>query len=310
MIRKAAYIAVFCALALALISTSLINTNPVSATQTARDLATNPVVFQADDQTEESLDVTCQYPVISSYAGISFGFDVTLTYKGSGSKVFDLKVTVPQGFNAGIMPGYSSDGREIAAIRLDGTKSYGDTIKINVTSYAWKAPAPGSYPVKLDVSSGDLKSSIDLTAIVTANFDLDMTTPDGRLNTEATAGQDSHFTVVLLNSGSGDLQNVSVSCAAKDRPAGWTVTANPEKIDMFKSGDSKEVQVTIRPSEKTIAGDYMITISAEPEARNAWASQQIRVTCLTPTIWGWVGVGIVILVIVALAFIFIRFGRR
>ncbi len=139
---------------------------------------------------------------------------------------------------------------------------------------------------------------------------MQMSTPDGRLNTEATAGQDNTFTVTLVNTGTGDLENVTVFNQAKDRPSGWEVTFDPEKIDIIKPGDTKEIKVNLKISDKTIAGDYMITIQAEPDGKYAFTNLEIRVTVLTPTIWGWVGVGIVILVIVALAIIFIRFGRR
>ena len=37
---------------------------------------------------------------------------------------------------------------------------------------------------------------------------------------------------------------------------------------------------------------------------------QIRVTVLTPTIWGWVGVIIVVLVVIGLMVMFWRLGRR
>jgi len=268
----------------------------------------NPV--QADSQTAEKLDLTCQYPVLSSYAGTSYSFDVSITYTGPASKVFDLSATVPDGFSASIMPGYGGEGKEIAAIRLDGTKGYGDSVKLTMTPYAWKVPAAGSYPVTLTVSAGDLKSSISLTAIVTANYDIKIATPDGRLNTEAKMGQDSHFAVVVTNSGSADLEKVTVSCPATSRPSGWTVTVNPDKIDLLKPGDSKTVDVTLRPSDKSIAGDYMVTIQAEPEARNAFTNIQIRVTALTADVFGWIGIGIVVLVMIALAAMFLRFGRR
>jgi len=310
MSKRIAFVAMFCATVLALISASIVSTVPAEAAQLSKAPAVASSTLQADAQTAEKLELTCQYPVLSSYAGISYGFDVSINYTGSGSKVFDLKATVPDGFNATITPGYGGEGKEIAAIRLDGTKGYADSVKIAITPFAWRVPAPGSYPVILTASSGDLKASIQLTAIVTANYDLKLTTPDGRLNTDATAGQDNNFTVVLTNTGSGNLEKLGVVCLAKDRPAGWTVTAKPDKIDALKAGDSKEIQITVRPTEKTIAGDYNISIQAEPEARIAFGNLQIRVTVLTPTIWGWVGVGIVVLVIVALAVIFIRFGRR
>ena len=308
--RGIAFIALFCVIALTLMSAIFVNNGLAEAAQRSASPAVASAELQADGQAAEKLELTCQYPVLSSYAGLSYGFDVSIAYTGSGSKVFDLKATVPEGFNATVTPGYGGEGKEIAAIRLDGTKSYPDSVKISLSPFAWKVPAPGSYPVTLDVSSGDLKASIQLTAIVTANFDLKLTTPDGRLNTEATAGEDHNFTVVLTNTGTGNLEKIEVMSLAKDRPAGWTVTAKPDKIDSLKADESKEIQITVRPNEKTIAGDYNISLQAQPESKIAYANLQIRTTVLTPTIWGWVGVGIVVLVIIALAVIFIKFGRR
>lgn len=310
MSKRIIFIAMFCAVALALTTASFINSSPVAAIQNTDTSAITVSNLQADGDIKEKLELTCQYPVLSSYSGLSYSFDVMINYTGTGSKVFDLKATVPEGFNGTITPGYGGDGKQIEAIRLDGTKGYGDSVKISLSPFAWKTPAPGSYPVTLDVSSGDLKASIQLTAVVTASFDLDLTTPDGRLNTEATAGQDNNFTIILTNSGTGNLEKIEVMCYAKDRPAGWEVTTNPDKIDSLKAGDSKEIQVNVRPNEKTIAGDYNISIQAQPESKIAFASLHIRTTVLTPTIWGWVGVGVVVLVILALAVIFIKFGRR
>jgi len=264
----------------------------------------------ADGQSAEKLEMSCQYPVLSSNAALTYSYSININYTGgSGSKVFDLKAVVPEGFGYAITPGYG-EGQEIAAIRMDGSRGYPETVKLLVRPYAWKIPVPGEYPIIFEAASGDLKSDIELKAIVTASYDLKLTTPDGRLNAEATAGQESSFTIVVANSGTADLEKVEVGCPAGNRPSGWTVTCKPEKLDMLKAQETKEVQVTVKPAEKTIAGDYVITIQAEPESKNAFASLQIRTTVLTPTIWGWVGVGIVILVVVALAVIFIRFGRR
>jgi uncharacterized membrane protein len=297
---------------IALISASFVGALPVRAAQIDDGMAGNTVNPQADSANGEKIDLSCQYPVLSSFAGTTYTYDVTLRYTGTGSKLFNLKPTVPQGFNSNIIAGYSSQGggTQIGAILLDGTKTYGDSVKLAVTPYAWAVPPPGQYPISLEASSGDLKASIDLTAVVTMKYDMTMTTPDGRLNVDATAGQDNNFTITLANTGTGDLQNVTISTGSSGRPAGWTFAAKPEKIDTFKAGESKEIQVTIRPTEKTIAGDYELKVMAEPDGKIAFANVTLRVTVITPTIWGWVGVGIVVLVVVALAVIFIRFGRR
>lgn len=307
--RKTIFIASVCIMALVAFCSSFIFAVPARAMQ--KSCASGSTISILNDEAPaEKIELTCQYPVLSSCAGINYSFNISLQYTGGKDpKTFDLKATVPQGFNYTISPGYG-EGSEIRAIRLDPTTTYPESIKLNVIPYIWKIPAPGSYPIVFEVSSGDLKSSIQLTAIVTANYDMKMSTPDGRLNTEATAGEEKTFIVILTNSGTGDLEKVTVESLSTGHPSGWTVTCKPDKIDLLKSGESKEIQVTVKPSDKTIAGDYMMTIQAEPEGRYAFTNLEIRVTVMTPTIWGWVGVGIVVLVIVALAVIFLRFGRR
>jgi uncharacterized membrane protein len=263
---------------------------------------------QAEEKEEIILD--SKYPVVSSYAGSYFSWDVDLTYKGGESpKVFDLNVTVPEGFLYTIGPGYGESG-EIKAIRLDPERSYPESVKVTMRSYVWVVPDPGDYNVVIEVSSGELKSDLQLTAVVTAKYDLDMEPTTGRFNTEVTPGKDNFYKIDVINSGSADIDKIIFSSKVRGTPPGWSITFNPEKIDVLKMGDTREVEVNIKPASKTIAGDYMVNISCEPEAKNAFANAEIRVTVLTPTIWGWVGVGIVVLVVIGLVFLFLRLGRR
>lgn len=258
----------------------------------------------------EKITLTCQYPVLSSYAGAYFAYKVDLLYTGGKEPcVFDLRAKVPTGFIASITPAYGETS-EIAAIRLDPQKTYPDTISVTVRPYAWLVTEPGEYNITVEVSSGEVKASIDLKAIVTAKYDIDVAPSSGLLNTKATAGKDNYFNVSVTNTGSADIEKINLSSKITGGPSGWSITFSPESIDSLPAGDKREIQVDIKPTGKTIAGDYMITISAEPEAKNAFGSFNLRVTVLTPTIWGWVGVGIVVLVIAGLAFMFMRLGRR
>jgi uncharacterized membrane protein len=269
----------------------------------------SPSPSQKSPETEE-ITLSCQYPVLSSYAGTYFTYSIDLQYKGGKEpRVFDLRAKVPAGFNCSIAPGYA-EGTEIAAIRLDPQKTYPDTIKVTVRPYVWLVPEPGEYPVTVEVSSGTIKNSIELKAIVTAKYDLGLEPSTGRLNTSATAGKDNYFIISITNTGSADLEKVNFSSKITGNPTGWSITFAPEKLDVLPVGGTREIQVNIKPAQKTIAGDYMITMSAEPESKYAFGSLDIRLTVLTPTIWGWVGVGIVVLVIAGLAVMFMRLGRR
>jgi len=281
---------------------------PVFALSERSTISSLPLPNQASSGEKIVLD--CKYPVISSYAGSYFGWDVDLSYTGGKTpKVFDLKVTAPEGFLYTISPGYGESG-EIKAIRLDPERSYPETVKVTMRSYVWVVPEPGEYDITVEASSGELKSSIKLKAVVTAKYDLDMEPTTGRFNTEATPGKDNFFKIEVVNTGTADVDKIVFSSKVRGTPPGWSITFKPEKIDTLKVGDKREVEVNIKPANKTIAGDYMMNLSCEPEAKNAFASAEIRVTVLTPTVWGWVGVGIVVLVVVGLVFMFMRLGRR
>jgi len=293
---------------LIVISLGLTPHSPVLASTVLGKIPGSQFPAQKSPATEE-LTMTCRYPVLSSYAGTYFSYSIDLQYTGGKEpRVFDLKAEAPPGFTCSITPGYETT--EIAAIRIDPEKGYPETIKVTVRPYVWLTPEPGEYTVKVYASSGHIKSSIELKAIVTAKYDMSLQPSTGRYNTEVTAGDDNYFSIKVKNTGTATLEKINFSSSVTGSPQGWSITFNPGKIDSLAVGDEREVQVNIKPARKTIAGDYMVSISADTEAKNAFGSASIRVTVLVPTVWGWVGVGIIVLVIAGLAVLFMRLGRR
>ena len=199
---------------------------------------------------------------------------------------------------------------EIPAVEI-GPSEFSPTtekVKVEVVPLPWKLPAPGEYVVTFEVTAGELKQSIELTAVVTAVYEFSMNTATGRLDTEVTAGEDTHLSIELVNSGTAAIENITFSSS---KPEGWDITFNPEKVDSLEAELTQEVDVVINPPRKTIAGDYMVTMSAV--SREIFVSPRefdLRVTALTPTIWGWVGILIVLAVIAGVAVMFRRLGRR
>jgi uncharacterized membrane protein len=269
---------------------------------------------QQSSGTEEII-LSCQYPVLRSPSGTSFSptfvYSVDLQYKGgSEERLFDINVKAPPEFVYSITSSYGETTTEIPAITLDPKKTYPDTIKVTIRPYMWEAPQPGEYPITVEVISGEVKNSIELKAIITAEYKILVEPSSGRFNTTATAGEDSYFTIVVTNAGSADLQKVEFSSSVTGKPTGWSITFDPQNIDVLPAGNQREVQVNVKPAQKTISGDYMVAISAAPESGYSFSNIDVRVTVLTPTIWGWVGVGIVVLVIAGLVVMFMRLGRR
>jgi uncharacterized membrane protein len=263
---------------------------------------------QAASAQEAKLELTTPYTKLEGTSGASFEFEITLNYTGTEAKVFNLVATGPKDWTTYITPSYPKDQR-ILDIRLEPAQpgeAYGPKIDVYTAPPAWLLPDPGDYNITLEVSSGDIKDTIDLTAVVTAKYDMSLTTPDGLLNTKATAGKDNHFAIVINNTGSAALDNITFS---PQTPSGWIIVFSPDKVDSLDAGASKTIDVNIKPPSKAIAGDYGFLVTATAKQGTS-KDISIRVTVETPSIWGWVGVIIILLVIAGVAFVFMRFSRR
>jgi uncharacterized repeat protein (TIGR01451 family) len=254
--------------------------------------------------TPDSLKLNTRYPVLKGSASQSFQWDIDVQYAGTETKTFDVTAKGPSSFR---VTAQSSDGRDISAIRIDPTKSYGESIRIVATPLPWQLPALGDYAFTLAMASGSLKADIEVKATVTAAPGLSVKTPNDRLNADASAGETTHLTVTLKNTGTNDLKQISFSAS---KPDGWSVTFSPDKVDSLAVGAERNVEAAIKPSGNAISGDYMVNLTVSDNDNTVHETLAIRTTVLTSGIWGWVGIGIVVLVVVGLAFVFWKFGRR
>jgi uncharacterized membrane protein len=259
---------------------------------------------------EEKIELIALYSRMEAVAGESFVFEIEYRYTGAGgllgeSRDFELRTTVPEGWDVYITPRYEKE-KKISAISLKPGIAYGEKTRVVVTPPAWPLPEPGEYKILFEAISGELKDSVELTAVITARYILALAPAEERLNTEAKAGRDNYFSVKVGNLGTAPIDNITFS---SEKPEGWTIEFSPEKIDLLEAIDYQTVDVNIKPPPETIAGDYMVTLRASGTQASAEALK-IRVTVETPTIWGWVGVGIILLVVGGLAVIFMRFSRR
>jgi len=259
-----------------------------------------------EESSEDVIQLRSDYPVVSGKSGDAIELEVEVMWRGDERRVFDLAVTPPSGWKGTI---FSGSGRypevKIGAIVLEPGKFFGNKVKIKVEPLPGNMPEPGDYPVTFEASSGDIRATIELTAKVTARYEFAMRTPTLQLNTEATAGKDNNLTVLLVNSGSDPVENLSLTST---KPEGWDITYEPEKVESLAPGATQELNVTITPPKETIAGDWSITLRADSEEVSD--KLDLRITVLTPTIWGWVGILIVVLVIAGVGVVFWRLGRR
>jgi uncharacterized membrane protein len=266
----------------------------------------SPVLAQDD-----TIELTTDYYKLEVVSGASVEFTISLEYTGDVARVFDLTATGPTDWTTSITPSYPRD-KQILDIRMEPPgeeeSSTIEQIVVSATPASWLLPELGEYPITLEASSGELKSTIELTAVVTsipASYSMYLTTPDGVLSTTAQAGKDNYFTLAVANSGTGDIDNISLST---NKPKGWTVELSLTNINSLTAENFQTVEMNIKTPADAIAGDYEIIVRAS--GTQASDSLEIRVTVKTSAVWGWVGIGIIVLVIAGLAVIFMRFSRR
>lgn len=257
----------------------------------------------------ETIELRAIHPRIEAIAGADFVFEVEFKFAGEmlgESRSFELAPKAPQGWEAYMTPQFEKE-KHISAIDLKpGGIAYTDKTRLVAKAPFWPLPEPGEYKIILEAVSGDLKDSLELTAVITATYNLLLAPAGERYNTTATAGRDNYFSVQVGNLGTAPIDKINFS---SEKPEGWTIEFKPDKVDSLEALDTQTLDINIKPPPETIAGDYVIKLRASGQQASS-GEIQIRVTVETPTIWGWVGVGIILIVIIGLIVIFMRFSRR
>jgi uncharacterized membrane protein len=265
---------------------------------------------QEEPQIEEKLEIIAKYPVLTGKSGDEFQFSLELLWHSDEFRQFDIAASGPPNWDISFLGGLGAKEEmtdRIGLKPLEIGKTYPtETIYVKLTPLRGKKPDPGEYMVTLELSSGDIHETVELKAVVTALYQFVFYPATGLLNTEATAGEENYLSVWVENTGTATLDNVRLSSGTQQ---GWSITFNPSEVKSLEPGLAQEVNVAIKPPSKTIAGDYAITLFADSEIFSP-DPLRMRVTVLTPTIWGWVGILIVLAVIAGLGVIFRRLGRR
>lgn len=246
------------------------------------------------------LKLTSQYPVLSTPSGQTLKFTIDLKNETNKPLTTSLSAQVPTGWNIRFKPQFGDT--QISSIQLKENAS--ETLSVEIDSPARAEAA--EHPVTIRARAGAFEASASLKVTLKGQQDLKMGSSSGTLNSALTAGKKTPVDFLVGNAGSAPVRNLSF--ITKKPNEKWTVEFKPDKIDALNPGEVREIKMEIFAPDRTIAGDYLLTLTANsPEITK---SVEFRVTVSTPSLWGWVGFGIVALVVLGLAAVFFRLGRR
>jgi uncharacterized membrane protein len=247
----------------------------------------------------DDLQINVAYPMLRGQTDSKFEYSLDVLNKSEMERTFNLSAVGPEGWEINFKPAYEQ--KQISTIRLKEGQS--QTVAVEIS------PQPGAgageYPVIVHIGAAQSKAEVKLTVVLTGTYKIDAGTPNGILSLEAYAGKPSSFSLFVKNTGSAPNRNITFSSF---KPENWEATFKPEKIDVLAPGEMKQVEVTVKPNQQALVGDYSVGVMTNAE--KADKTVEMRVTVKASSAWGWIGIGLIILVILGLGFLFMKMGRR
>ncbi len=265
--------------------------------RSAAGVATLPLDIRVNPQAAGSVSLTTDFPQLKGPSTVTFSFDLTLHNDTAEDLAFTGTSTAPAGWT--VTTQVSTQSQAASAIVKAGS-----TTPVTVTATAPDNVVAGVYPIGVDVSSGDRTAHADLSVEITGSYKLSLTTPDGRLNAQGSAGTPTALTLIVANDGTAVIEGIKLTSTT---PTGWKVAFDQPTVDVAP-GQQVQVVATLTPSSDAIAGDYVTTFAATADQTSA--SADIRVTVETSLLWGAIGIGVIVLALGMLWWVFRRFGRR
>ncbi|QDZ03425.1 hypothetical protein FQ775_19355 [Nitratireductor mangrovi] len=269
--------------------------------RTGSGTVTLPLAVRISDDAPEAggLELEPELPALRGTARSTFSYKVKVANDTPEEGLFNLAADVPPGFRTRFKKGYGSD--EITGLPIGASAT--ETVTVEVVPP--RATAAGRYPVGFTVSGNGQTATAELSLEVTGEPAVQIVGPQERLSGEAQAGKETSFTFTLFNTGSAPAKDIELSATP---PTGWNVDFEPKLVDQIAPNASDKVAVKITPSERAIAGDYMVAVRAAggPVSEEV----QFRTTVRTSTLWGIAGLGVIAAAVLVLGGAVMRYGRR
>jgi uncharacterized membrane protein len=260
---------------------------------------TLPVSVTLAKELPAKLSVKSALPALRGSPKSTFDYQLTIKNDSGRNLTVSFGADAPKNFETSFTEAYGS--QELSSIPVDAGQS--KDIKLHVRPPT--SVDAGRYPVAVTVSAEDATAQTDLGLEIVGQPRLQVAGPDGLVTARAEAGTQTSFPVVVSNDGSAAADNVELASSA---PSGWKVSFEPKTIERIEPGKDQQVQALITPTEKSLAGDYMVTIRAS--SRGDTSSTQFRVMVATSTVWGIASVGIIGAALLVVVGAVARFGRR
>ncbi|SRR5690625_87752 len=258
-----------------------------------------PLHVQVIEQGVFETDMEVTQANMEGYADSEFNYNITLNNRTAATQNYSLVASAPTGWGVR----FRVRGNYATSVQLEPGDS--ETLTVNVKS-PMRAEA-GSYTIDIRAVSGSATAEASLETVIQGEYDLDLVTPSGRLSADVTAGQSTTIPLLLRNTGTIPLEDISLRASA---PAEWSVEFDVEenRVSRLDAGEELPINAVVSSSNKAIAGDYRLNIDAN--ASEASANANFRITVRRSVATGATGLTFIVLVAGGIFYLVKKFGRR
>jgi uncharacterized membrane protein len=261
--------------------------------------ASLPIDVALAKELPAKLAVTSKLPSLRGSPKSNFEYSLNIKNDSGRNLVASFAAEAPVNFETSFTEAYGT--QELSSIPIEAGQSKDIKLKVRPPSTI----DGGHFPVKVTVNAEDASANTEVTLDVVGQPQLQVSGRGGLLSARAVAAQQSSIPIVVTNTGTAPAENITLAATA---PPGWKVTFEPAKVDRLVPGKDTEVQALVTPSDKSLAGDYMVSVRATSRGENA--SSQFRIAVNTSTVWGMAGAGVIGIALLLMLGAVARFGRR
>jgi uncharacterized membrane protein len=256
-----------------------------------------PMTVNISEKGTFKTELSSEQPNMEGSADSSFTYELSLRNRTAQEQLYSLTADAPRGWDVN----FEVDSKSVTSVTVESNS----TKDIRVAITPPQEVKAGEYQIPIKASTSSTSAETTLEAVITGNFDIQLSTPTGRLSEDITAGKEKTIELEVSNTGTVPLRDIDLKAK---QPVNWEVTFEPEKIVKLDAGKTETVRAKIKASEKAIAGDYVVELDATtPEVSS---KAQFRMQVETSMLWGWVGVLLIVGVLVGIYYFIYKYGRR
>jgi uncharacterized membrane protein len=264
---------------------------------TAGGYDTLPLTVTVSEQGSDKTEFTCNQANMQGHSNQTFSFTASLKNATAEQQNYALISDAPRGWVTTFRANY----QPATSVVAEPNSTHSITIELKPP----ESIQAGTYRIPVRATTATTAANLVLEVVVTGTFSLDLNTPTGLLSTNITAGNEKRIDLLVTNTGSSELQDISLDFAA---PLNWDVVFDPKRIGSLEPGKFEHVFATIKADKKAIPGDYVTTLEAKtPETAT---KVSFRISVETRLLWGWIGVLVIVFAVGIVYYLFRRYGRR